>query len=104
MGIVILTGDSTIFGRIAKLTSKPQTGPTALQKDIGRLVMVSVGAAIAISVIVIVVWASWLRRDHPEFLSTSGLIVAIVSVSVALIPEGIPPNDIQLNPQVCRLL
>jgi len=94
MGIVILIGDSTIFGRIAKLTSRRPTGPTALQKDIRRLVMVSVGAAVVISIIVAVVWASWLRRGHPEFLSTSGLIVAIVSVSVALIPEGIISCDL----------
>jgi sodium/potassium-transporting ATPase subunit alpha len=86
---VILTGDSTIFGRIAKLTSKRQAGPTVLQKDIRRLVMVCVGAAVVISIIVVIVWAGWLRKDHPDFLSTSGLIVAIVSVSVALIPEGI---------------
>jgi sodium/potassium-transporting ATPase subunit alpha len=85
---VILTGDSTIFGRIAKLTSKRQPGRTILQQDIRRLVLVCVGTAVVISIIVVIVWASWLRRDHPEFLSTSGLIVAIVSVSVALIPEG----------------
>lgn len=98
MGIVILIGDSTIFGRIAKLTSKPPAGPTALQKDIRRLVMVSVGTAVVISVIVAVVWSSWLRKDHPEFLTTSGLIVAIVSVSVALIPEGnIPSSVISAN-------
>jgi sodium/potassium-transporting ATPase subunit alpha len=63
---------------------------TTLQKEILRFVFLTMVAAIILSIIVIIVWATWLRRDHPEFLSTSGLIVAIVSVSVALIPEGIP--------------
>ena len=88
-----MTGDSTIFGRIANLTSNRQRGPTALQKDIRRLVMVSIVTALVISITVVIVWASWLRRDHPEFLTTSGLIVAIVSVSVALIPEGTVHQD-----------
>jgi hypothetical protein len=61
---------------------------TTLQKEILRFVFLSMAGAIILSVIVIIVWASWLRRDHPEFLSTSGLIVSIVAVSVALIPEG----------------
>jgi sodium/potassium-transporting ATPase subunit alpha len=61
---------------------------TTLQKEILRFVLLSMIGAIVLSVVVIIVWASWLRTDHPEFLSTSGLIAAIVSVSVALIPEG----------------
>ena len=88
LGIVVLTGDTTIFGRIAKLTSEKEKGGTALQKEILRLVIICLVPALILSIIVIIVWASWLRRDHPDFLSTSGLIVAIVSVSVALIPEG----------------
>jgi hypothetical protein len=91
--VVALTGDSTIFGRIAKLTSKRHINQTALQKEIQRLVMINIYAALVISVIVIIVWAGWLRRDHPAFLSASGLIVAIVSVSVALIPEGSFPSN-----------
>jgi magnesium-transporting ATPase (P-type) len=61
---------------------------TTLQKEILRFVLLSMVGAIVLSVLVVIVWASWLRKDHPEFLSTSGLIVSIVSVSVALIPEG----------------
>lgn len=41
-------------------------------------------------VIVIIVWASWLRRTHREWISVPGLIVDCVSVAVAFIPEGLP--------------
>lgn len=88
IGVCILTGDNTVFGKIAKLSSKRKTGMTTLQKEILRFVLVIVSAVIFVSVVVIIVWAAWLRVDHPAFLNVSGLIVSVVSVSVAFIPEG----------------
>jgi len=61
---------------------------TTLQREILRFVLVIVSAVIFVSIIVIIVWAAWLRVDHPGFLNVSGLIVSVVSVSVAFIPEG----------------
>lgn len=37
-GIVVSTGDATVFGRIAKLTSEPKTGLTTLEKEVLRFV------------------------------------------------------------------
>jgi sodium/potassium-transporting ATPase subunit alpha len=34
--------------------------------------------------------ASWLRIEHPDFISVSLLIVNCVSVAIAFIPEGLP--------------
>lgn len=31
-----------------------------------------------------------MRKDHPDFISVSALIVSCVSVAVAFIPEGLP--------------
>ena len=93
IGICILTGDNTVFGKIAKLSSKRKQGLTTLQKEILRFVVVIVSAIVLISIIVIIVWASWVRIDHPGFLNVSGLIVSIVSVSVAFIPEGTSYSD-----------
>jgi hypothetical protein len=36
------------------------------------------------------VWAGWLRREHPDWISVPVLIVDCVSVAVAFIPEGLP--------------
>jgi len=94
IGICILTGDHTIFGKIAKLSAKRRTGLTSLQKEILRFVLVIVSAIAVVSIVVIVVWATWLRRDHPDFLTVAGLIVSVVSVSVAFIPEGIGLPDV----------
>jgi len=89
IGICILTGDNTVFGKIAKLSAKRRTGLTTLQKEILRFVAVIVSAIALVSVVVIIVWAAWLRVDHPGFLNVSGLIVSVVSISVAFIPEGV---------------
>ena len=35
-------------------------------------------------------WAAWLRKAHPDWISVPVLIVDCVSVAVAFIPEGLP--------------
>ena len=66
VGVVIGTGDRSVFGRLAKLTSAPKTGLTSLEKEIYYFVGIIVTIMITMVVIVIAVWAGWLRRDHPE--------------------------------------
>ena len=89
VGICILTGDNTVFGRIAKLSSERRVGMTTLQKEIIRFVLIIASAIAFFSIVVIILWAAWLRVAHPTFLNVAGLVIAVVSVSVAFIPEGI---------------
>jgi sodium/potassium-transporting ATPase subunit alpha len=87
-GICVLTGDHSVFGKIVGLSAKRRAGMTTLQKEILRFVLVIVMAIVVVSIVVIIVWATYLRVQHPGFLTVSGLIVSVVSVSVAFIPEG----------------
>ncbi|KAF2763245.1 P-type ATPase-like protein [Pseudovirgaria hyperparasitica] len=89
-GVVVATGDNSVFGRLAKLTSAPNTGLTNLEREIYYFVSVIVGVMLTMVIVVITVWATWLRKDHPNWLSVSNLIIACVSVAVAFIPEGLP--------------
>lgn len=89
-GIVITTGDSTVFGRIAKLTSAPKPGLTPLQLELFYFVGFIVGLMLLMIIVVIIVWASWLRHSHPSWITVPILIVDCVSVAVAFIPEGLP--------------
>lgn len=89
-GLILETGDRTVFGRIAKLTSTPKTGLTPLQREILYFVTIIVCLMITMVVIVISVWAGWLRKEHPDWISVSMLIISCVSVAVAFIPEGLP--------------
>ncbi|OJD35701.1 h k atpase alpha [Diplodia corticola] len=90
VGVVIGTGDHSVFGRLAKLTSAPKTGLTGLEKEIYYFVAMIVCIMLTMVIIVISVWAGWLRRDHPHWINVSQLIVDCVSVAVAFIPEGLP--------------
>lgn len=89
-GLVISTGDNTVFGQIAKLSSKPKTGLSPLQKEILRFVLLTVSIIVALIVIVCIIWGAWLRRSYPDWIPVPTLIVDLVSIAVAFIPEGLP--------------
>uniref|UniRef100_A0A2D3UNA7 Related to PMR1-Ca++-transporting P-type ATPase located in Golgi n=1 Tax=Ramularia collo-cygni TaxID=112498 RepID=A0A2D3UNA7_9PEZI len=89
-GLIVETGDRTVFGRIAKLTSTPKEGMTPLQKEIFYFVSLIVCLMLTMVIIVIAIWAGWLRQDHPDWISVPYLIVSCVSIAVAFIPEGLP--------------
>ncbi|GIK00959.1 hypothetical protein Aspvir_004989 [Aspergillus viridinutans] len=89
-GIVVSTGDVTVFGRIAKLTSEPKKGLTTLEKEVLRFVALIVLIMLTMIAVIIIVWATWLRRDHPDWINVPTLIVDCVSVAIAFIPEGLP--------------
>lgn len=89
-GIVVSTGDHTIFGSIAQLTSQPKKGLTPMQWEITRFVIYVTAIIVVLAVIIVILWAAWLKKDHEDWISVSALIVDIVSVAVAFIPEGLP--------------
>ncbi|KAL1892065.1 hypothetical protein Sste5346_007220 [Sporothrix stenoceras] len=89
-GIVVATGDSTVFGRIARLTNEPKTGMTTLEREIFNFVAIVCTIMLSVIVLVIIIWAAWLRKDHKDWISVAGLIVSAVSVAVAFVPEGLP--------------
>lgn len=56
LGVVVATGDKTVFGRIAKLTNEPKTGMTTLEREILRFVIIIVSIMVTAIVLVIVLW------------------------------------------------
>ncbi|EED14272.1 H /K ATPase alpha subunit, putative [Talaromyces stipitatus ATCC 10500] len=90
VGIVVSTGDNTVFGRIAKLASEPKPGLTLLEKEVLRFVALIVLIMLTMIIVVAIVWATWLRKDHPGWINVPTLIVDCVSVAIAFIPEGLP--------------
>ncbi|EPE34198.1 Calcium ATPase, transmembrane M [Glarea lozoyensis ATCC 20868] len=90
VGVVVSTGDSTVFGRIAKLTNAPKTGMTPLEKEVVNFVFIICSIMFSMILIVIIVWAAYLRKFHPGWINVPLLIVDCVSVAIAFIPEGLP--------------
>ena len=107
IGVVVDTGDRTVFGRIAKLTSTPKTGSTTLQKEILRFVLIIVSLMVFMNLIVLILWyvrtqsltrslshvfvrGAYLRPKHVAWIPVAALIVDIVTVAIAFVPEGLP--------------
>lgn len=90
LGVVIQTGDNTVFGRIAALSAQGGPALTTLQREIAHFVWIIVGCALSIALIIIILWAAWLNPKHKGFMSASTLVINVVSVCVAFIPEGLP--------------
>ncbi|KAM0791484.1 hypothetical protein ACM66B_005937 [Microbotryomycetes sp. NB124-2] len=90
LGVCVGTGDQTVFGRIAKAASGERPVRTSLEVEIMRFVLIIGGLAFAIAVLIVILWAAWLRTDHPGFMSVQSLLINCVSVMVAFLPEGLP--------------
>ncbi|KAH8672129.1 P-type ATPase-like protein [Tricladium varicosporioides] len=90
IGIVVSTGDSTVFGKIAKMTNAPKTGLTPLEREIFNFVIVICSIMFLMILIVVIVWTAYLRKTHPDWINVPTLIVDCVSVAIAFIPEGLP--------------
>ncbi|KPV72397.1 uncharacterized protein RHOBADRAFT_18175 [Rhodotorula graminis WP1] len=89
-GIVVGCGDSTVFGRIAKAAGRSRPLPSTLEEEVRHFVTIIASLAAAVVVLIIILWAAWLRVAHPGFITVPVLIIDCVSVAVAFIPEGLP--------------
>ncbi|CAD6589175.1 MAG: hypothetical protein TREMPRED_005278, partial [Tremellales sp. Tagirdzhanova-0007] len=90
MGVVVQTGDNTVFGRIASLSSTGAPFMTTLQRELLHFVLIIVALAIIVAILIVILWGAWLKKDHPGFITNSGIVIDVVSVCVAFIPEGLP--------------
>lgn len=90
VAIVTATGDATVFGRLAKLSSAPRTQKTTLEKEIFMLVLTIASLAITVAIVCVIIWAAYLRPKHPDFMNVSSLLVNVISILVAFVPEGLP--------------
>ncbi|KAK9679329.1 hypothetical protein K7432_016317 [Basidiobolus ranarum] len=90
VGVVVSTGDRTVMGKIAKLSSNAGTSKTLLQIEISRFVKLIAAMSFTTATFVMILWAAWLRRSYPGFLNLSNALVNAIAVLVAFVPEGLP--------------
>ncbi len=87
---------------------------TNLQREILPFIIIIVSCAISLVVLVIILWGAWLNPKHKGFITKSNLVIDIVSVCVAFIPEGLPAcvtislaviaNTLAKNKVLCKTL
>ncbi|KAF9487492.1 P-type ATPase-like protein [Pleurotus eryngii] len=85
-GVCVGLGDFTVFGRIAREAASERSVRTPLEAEILRIVFAIAGMALSVAVFIVILWAAWLRRDHPEFIPVPVLLIDCVSVAVVFIP------------------
>ncbi|KAJ1967195.1 hypothetical protein IWQ62_002007 [Dispira parvispora] len=90
VGVVIATGESTVMGKISKLTTSSDTSRPTLQREINRFVNIIGTLALVTATIVLIAWGAWLRPTFPAFINTSGALVNAIAVLVAFVPVGLP--------------
>jgi len=56
-GLVVSTGDKTVFGRIAQLTNEPKTKMTTLEREIMYFVVVICGTMLSMICLVLILWS-----------------------------------------------
>lgn len=82
-GVVVATGDDTEIGRISKLISSAEILETPLTRKIARFSHILLFAILALAAVTFMV-----GLYHGD--SWENLFIASVSLSVAMIPEGLP--------------
>ncbi|KAI8363918.1 hypothetical protein BD560DRAFT_373551 [Blakeslea trispora] len=114
IGVVVSIGDNTLMGRIARLSLSDPNTRTTLQVEILRFVIIIAVLSLSVGALCLITWAAWLRRDYPDFLSVSNALIAVISVIVAFVPEGMPiavtlcltliAHRMQKNNVLCKVL
>ncbi|KIK59054.1 hypothetical protein GYMLUDRAFT_170208 [Collybiopsis luxurians FD-317 M1] len=84
-GVVVRTGDHTLIGQVAKLTSGEEGKEAPLAKEIARFVIQISCIAIVFAIVFLVVGLTTVYKSNPSLTVTFA-----VSVLVAFVPEGLP--------------
>lgn len=92
-GIVVLTGDSTVMGSIAVLTSGLEVGDTPIAKELVHFIHIITGVAVFLGVsfflISISMGYNWLQAA-----------IFLIGIIVANVPEGLLPT-VTVSDQFC---
>ncbi|KAJ1894873.1 hypothetical protein LPJ66_004928 [Kickxella alabastrina] len=90
IGIVVATSNSTVMGRIARMTASKKPEQTLLQIELTRFVTIVAILSLLVGVTLIIIWAVWLQKSFPTFLLISDALVNSAGVIVAFVPDGLP--------------
>ncbi|CAF2143858.1 unnamed protein product [Rotaria magnacalcarata] len=89
--VVIATGDSTVLGKMSKLTRGSEGDEiTGLHREVNRFILFVVLATLTGIIVLWVTWGAWLNNSHHGFIRFGQNVVNTVGLIVAFLPMGLP--------------
>lgn len=89
--VVIATGDSTVLGKMSKLTrGSASDGITGLHREVNRFILFVIIATLLGIVVLWITWGAWLHIHHRAFVRASENVLNTVGLIVAFLPLGLP--------------
>lgn len=89
-GVVVATGDLTVLGATVSLATHTVSKATPLQLEIQRFVIIIAILSLLTGLVTFLVWQFHLKSAYPNFLRLSDILVNVISLIVAYVPEGMP--------------
>ena len=91
VGMVIATGDSTLLGKLSVLTSTQHDPSTnSLTQELHLFVGLVCRFVVVTAIVTVIGWSAWIRVDHTDYMSPASLIINLLSLIVAYVPQGLP--------------
>jgi sodium/potassium-transporting ATPase subunit alpha len=86
-GVVFAIGDKTVMGRIVAMSGQDKFKLTTVQKEVWFFTKIISAVALSFFSISMIVWASWIRVDHPAFATASIAIINSIGCLTACVPQ-----------------
>lgn len=77
IALVITTGANNQLSKIASSVSNVKTKLTSLQIELNKFVMLVASMAIITAIVVVLVWALFIRVKYPKFMPVSTMVCLI---------------------------
>lgn len=78
LGLVVLTGQNTVMGRINKLTNTGKEKTTQLQREVNRFIGIVLTLTVTLILAMLIFWLAYLRKYHRGFLNTASIITNLM--------------------------
>jgi len=75
------------MGRIVAMSGQDKFKLTTVQKEVWFFTKIISSVALSFFSISMIVWASWIRRDHPAFATASIPIINSIGCLTACVPQ-----------------
>jgi sodium/potassium-transporting ATPase subunit alpha len=86
-GVVFAIGDKSIMGVLVAMSGATKFKLTTIQREVWFFTKIISSVAISLFCISIIVWAAWLRRDFPTFVTASVVISNSIGCLTAFVPQ-----------------